>query len=113
MPYVVITGARVTRRRDAPLFWWHAIRSMGQAHRDPACRQAEARSIGGVHHTITAWDDAEAARAYGRSGAHGRAGRVFHRIATGDVWAGHLDAVPGWPEARRLWEDEAKPVRAG
>lgn len=108
--HVVVTGLSLRSPIHAPLFAFHAMRSLAQAEADPDCLHAEARTIEGVAHTVTAWRDAAAARAYGTTGAHRRAAAVFPRIATGKVWSGPADAPPPWDEARRLWRDHGTPV---
>lgn len=95
-PYVSITGLRLRNPLLAPVFWWHAVRAMGQARAAPGNLSAEARRIGGVHHTVSVWQTRAAMLAYLRSGVHRQALRVFPRIATGKV-AGYLaDWAPDW-----------------
>ncbi len=103
MPYVSITGLTLKSRRHVFRFWWHAIGSMTQAKRAPGNRSAEARTIDGVHHTLSVWDDEQAMRAYLGSGAHLRALRAFRQIATGKTIGFVANAAPSWDEVHDIW----------
>ena len=102
--YIVVTGLRLRSPLYHPVFLYHAVRSFSQAQRDTGNLHTAQNTIDGVHHTITAWRNADASRAYGHSDAHRRAVAVFAKIATGKVYAGTHDAIPDWHEARRLWD---------
>jgi len=108
--YVSITGLRLNGPLQTPRFWWHAVRSMMQAKRAPGNLKAETRFIDGVHHTLTAWTDEAAMRAYLVTGAHLMAMKVFRRMATGSVIGFSTDSVPDWTEARRIWEERGRVV---
>jgi hypothetical protein len=110
VPYVSITGLTLRSRRHFFRFWWHAIRAMTQAKRAPGIRSAAARIIGGVHHTVTVWDDEQAMRNYVRSGAHLDALRAFHEIATGKTIGFVADAAPLWNEVHDLWVTRGREV---
>jgi hypothetical protein len=79
--------------------------------RPPGNLLTEARTIDGVHHTLTVWRDRAFMVRYIRTGPHLEAMRVFPKIATGKVLGFSTDAPPDWPEARRLWEKRALPVQ--
>ena len=83
MPYASITGLQLKSPFLAPAFWWHAVRSMRQAYAASGLIRAQARKIGGVHHTLTVWESEAAMRAYLVTGAHLGAMKAFHRLATG------------------------------
>ena len=108
--HVVVTGLRLKAALYAPLFGYHAVRSMAQARREPSCRFAEARTVDGFHHTLTVWDSAAAAAAYGQSGAHRAAAAVFSKIATGAVYHGDARQRPEWTEALSLWRSRGVAV---
>jgi hypothetical protein len=110
MPYVSITGLTLKSRRHFVRFWWHAIRSMGQAKRAPGNRSADARIIGGVHHTLTVWDDEQAMRAYLRSGPHLGAMRAFRGIATGKTIGFVAEAAPAWSDVHDIWMQRGREV---
>ena len=103
MPYVSITGLRIKHPLMAPLFAWHAFRSMQQALRTPTCQLATARRIEGVSHTLTIWDNRQAMLAFLTSGAHREAMRAFTRIGTGYGFGYEADGVPSWDEVHRRW----------
>ena len=110
MGYVSITGLELKRFWHAPVFWRHATRSMLQAQNAPGCRDARAKTIGGVHHTISLWDSRTDMISFLRSGAHRDALKIFPKIATGKVFGYQADALPDWPEAHRRWQEEGRPV---
>jgi quinol monooxygenase YgiN len=102
MGHVSITGLRLKSVWAAPLFWWHAIASMRQAQAAPGCLRVEARTIDGVAHTLSVWQDRAAMIAFVRSGAHRRAIRAFDRIATGMTLGFETERVPDWSEVPEL-----------
>ena len=108
--YVSITGLRLKSIRHAPRFWWHAIHSMRQAQASPGNISAQARTIQGVHHTLSAWIDEPSMRVYLRSGRHLGAMKAFRQIATGSTVGFVAETVPDWPSAREIWLATAKPV---
>jgi hypothetical protein len=103
--YISITGLRVRHFWQQPVFWRHAIASMIQARAADGCLQAESRTIGGIHHTRSAWRDRDAMLAYLRSGAHLGALKVFQRIATGKTYGYEATEIPDWDVVHRLWHD--------
>jgi hypothetical protein len=111
MAYVSITGLELKSVLHAPAFWWHAIRSMGQAQAAPGLISAEARQIGDVHHTLTVWETEAAMRACLISGAHLAAMKAFHGIATGKTIGFPADVVPGWDEVHTIWQSRGRDVR--
>lgn len=108
--YVSITGLRIRRYAYTPLFWWHATRSMHQAQNAHGNILAQARSIDGVHHTLSVWENREAMLAYLRSGAHREAMRIFPKIATGKVFGMTATQAPDWIDVPRLWRERGRDV---
>ena len=108
--YVSITGLTLKGRRHAPRFWWHAIRSMRQARRAAGNLRVDARTIGGVHHTLSVWTDEPAMRAYLVAGAHLQAMRAFRSLATGSTLGFRTTRVPDWEAVGALWAAEAKAI---
>ena len=108
MPYVSVTGLTLKSRRHVFRFWWHAIGSMTQAKRAPGNRSAEARTIDGVHHTLSVWDDEQAMRAYLGTGAHLKAMRAFRQIATGKTISFVANVAPSWDEAHQIWTSRGR-----
>ena len=66
-------------------------------------QSADARIIGGVHHTLTVWDDEQAMRTYLRSGAHLGAMRAFRAIATGKTVGFVANSAPPWSDVHDIW----------
>lgn len=108
--YVSITGLRLRRIWHAPVFWSHATRSLGQAKAAPGNISARARTIDGVHHTLSVWTDRAAMMAYLASGAHLKAMRLFPRIATGKTCGFTTDRVPDWSEVPAIWRERGRDV---
>lgn len=108
--YVSITGLQVRRVSHSPVFWAHAVKSMGQARNAPGNISAEARSINGVHHTLSVWTDKAAMRAYLTSGPHLTAMRLFPRIATGKVLGYLAPQAPDWSQVHTLWRERGRDV---
>ncbi len=108
--YVSITGLRLKRFWHGPFFWRHAIASMSQAQRSDGCLSAEARSINGVHHTLSVWTSRRAMLAFLRAGAHRNAMKSFDKFATGKVLGFEADTPPTWAEAQDLWARYGKTV---
>ena len=103
MAYISITGFRAKSLFHIPFFIWHAIRSMGQAQKDPACLRASAKVIKGVAHTVTVWESRNDMVAYMRSGAHRDAMRAFPKIGTGYGFGFEGNEAPPWNEVHHLW----------
>jgi heme-degrading monooxygenase HmoA len=103
MVYVSITGLKLKSIIDAPVFWWHAVRSLGQARSAPGLISAEALQINGIHHTLTVWETEAAMRAYLITGAHLAAMKAFHGIATGRTIGFLTESAPGWDEVHAIW----------
>lgn len=108
MPYISITGLKTKSPFHAPRFWWHAIRSMAQAQRDPHCQLAMAKQMDGIAHTITVWSSRKDMLAFLMSGAHRDAMRVFSKIGTGYGFGFEADAAPSWREAHELWLERGR-----
>lgn len=108
--YVSITGLTLRSPWHGPRFWWHATRAMAEAQRHPGCRSASARTIRGVHHTLTVWESREAMRSYLTAPRHLAAMRIFDRTATGKTCGYETETPPDWSEARDIWEREGREV---
>ena len=103
--YISITGLRLKRFWHAPVFWAHAIRSMAQARAAAGNISVDARTIEGVHHTLSSWTDRAAMRAFLTKGQHAKAMRVFPKIATGKTFGFTAAEIPDWAEVHRLWRE--------
>jgi hypothetical protein len=112
MVYVSITGLELKRAWHAPVFWRHAIASMSQAQQADGCLSADARTINGVHHTLSIWETHDKMLAYLRTGAHLKAMQTFEKIATGKVFGFETDTPPNWSDVHDLWVTQGKTVSA-
>lgn len=110
MVYVSITGLSLKGPWHMPMFWWHAFRSMTQAQRAPGNLSATARTIDGVHHTLSVWQDQAAMRAFLAAGAHGQAMAAFRGMATGRTIGFAAQTAPDWEQAHRIWLERAREV---
>lgn len=108
--YVSITGLRLKGRRHTVRFWWHAVRSMMQAQRAEGNLSAEARTIHGVHHTLSVWASEAAMRRFLVAGAHRRAMKTYSAIATGKTLGFETDGVPEWDDVHGLWLTQGREV---
>jgi len=108
--YVSITGLQLNKVWHAPVFWRHASASMSQAQKANGCMSADARTIDGVHHTLSVWTSREAMQAYLTKGAHLNAMKTFKKIATGKVYGFETATVPDWQEVPALWRDKGRSV---
>lgn len=84
--------------------------AMAQARNADGCLDAAARTIDGVHHTRTVWRDRKAMQAYLSTGAHLKAMKIFHRVATGKTHGFETTTIPDWNEVHRLWRDYGRSV---
>lgn len=107
---IVITGLELRSSLYKPIFLYHAVRSYSQAQAAQGNLHVDQRQINGVHHTVTAWDSAEASAEYGRSAAHAGAVAVFSKIAIGRVYWGDHAEIPNWEDAHMLWAEHGKLV---
>lgn len=110
--YVSITGLRLKRWRDGLRFAWRAFLSMRQAKRAQGNLQAEAKTIDGVHHTLTVWESEAHMRRFLYRGAHRQAIRAFPAIATGKTFGFETEQVPGWDAVPALWHEHGREYTA-
>ncbi len=110
MIYVSITGLKLNKAYHTPRFWYHAVRSMIQAKAASGNISAEARTINGIHHTMTVWESKDAMRAYLVAGAHLKAMKSFKAMATGKVLGFEADRAPPWDEVHALWQAKGREV---
>jgi hypothetical protein len=108
--YVSITGLQVRRVWHIPSFWSIAMKSMVQAHNAPGNIFADARTINGVHHTLSVWADRDAMRTYLTAGPHLEAMRLFPSIATGKVVGYLAQQAPDWSEVHAIWLERGRVV---
>jgi hypothetical protein len=70
--------------------------------------KAEARTIDGVHHTLTVWESRAAMQGFLYAGAHKRAIAAFGAIATGKTFGFAADRVPSWEEVPEIWRTRGR-----
>ncbi len=114
--YVSITGLRLKSPWHIFRFFRHAAPSLWQARRAPGNLHTDVKTIDGVRHTITVWEDEKAMRRFLYRGAHARAIRAFAEIAEGKTFGFETTEVPDWDEVHALWQahgrsyETAKPL---
>jgi len=106
--YVSITGLTLRGVWHYPTFWYHAIPSFNQAQAAPGNIRTEARSVDGVQHTLTVWEDRKSMLRFLHTGPHLQAMKAFDSIATGKTYGYETDVIPSWTEALKLWEEKGK-----
>lgn len=104
--YISITGLELKSPIYFFSFWWHAVRSMIQARSAPGNISAQAKTINGIHHTLSVWKDEKATRGYIFSGNHLQAIKAFNRIATGKTFGFRAQTIPNWAEVHRIWNEK-------
>ena len=72
--------------------------------------RVDARTVHGVHHTLTVWTSKADMLAFLHSPVHRRAMMAFPSIATGRIFGYETDDMPTWPEARSLWQVHGRVV---
>ena len=106
--YISITGLRIRRFWHRPIFARHAMASMAQAKQAPGCISADARSIDGVHHTLSVWSSKADMLKFIHSDAHARASKIFRKIATGKTFGYPANEPPGWSEVHTIWKERGR-----
>jgi hypothetical protein len=107
--YVSITGLQVKTVFHYPLFFYYAIPSTTQAQSAPGNISASTKSIRGMEHTITVWEDRASMLKYLRKGAHLQAMKNSKWFGSyGKVYGYNTDTIPNWSDARQLWEEKGK-----
>jgi len=99
---VVVTGLRLRGWQHVPLFWWFALRSMHSPQRAPGLVSVDARTIEGIHCTVSVWRSGSAMAAFARGRPHAAAVRAFSRMAVGRVARVRMVGRPDWDEALAL-----------
>jgi len=106
--YVSITGLKLRGWQQAPLFWWHAVRSLVAARRTPGNLSATSRQVDGWQHTLTAWEDRAAMRRFLVCSAHRGAMGVAGKLGVSRTCGFETDHAPGWDEALAHWRMHAR-----
>jgi hypothetical protein len=102
--YVSITGLKPRGFVAFILFWRYAVPSKVQADSAPGNLYVGVKTINGIHHTLTAWENKALMQRYIYEGPHRRAIQVFRKIATGKTFGYESTALPSWDEVHSLWK---------
>ncbi|MEN9399049.1 MAG: hypothetical protein RL632_150 [Bacteroidota bacterium] len=89
-------------------FWFLAIPTFRQAQTANGSLSVSAKRVNGSQCTITSWESREVMLAFMRSGAHLKAMKAFHKIATGRTYGFESDQLPTWTEAMVLLKEKGK-----
>ena len=111
--YVSMTGLKLKRPWHIFKFFWFAGPAFSQARRAPGNISVETRTITGIRHTLTVWENKDAAAAYAHSGAHAKAVAVFNDIATGYIHGYETRRVPGWSDIPRMLKENGNDFGSG
>jgi hypothetical protein len=89
-------------------FWVLAIPTFRQAQTANGSLSVSAKRVNGSQCTITSWESREVMLEFMRSGAHLKAMKAFHKIATGRTYGYTADQIPTWSEAMVLLKEKGK-----
>jgi len=106
--YVSITGLKPKNLLSFIKFWTLAIPSFKQAITAKGNLHCSAKRIKGYQCTVTSWESRDMMLEFMRSGAHLKAMKAFHSIATGKTYGYETDKLPDWKEAFSILESKGK-----
>lgn len=106
--YISITGLKPRNFFSFFRFWTLAIPSFKQAQQAKGMQYAAVKQIKGYQCTLTAWESRDLMLDFMRSGAHLKAMKSFHRIATGTTYGFEATQLPTWDEAFTLLQEKGK-----
>jgi hypothetical protein len=106
--YISLTGLKPKNFLSYLKFWTLAIPSFAQAQSAKGNISVSAKRIKGYQCTITTWESRELMLDFMRSGAHMKAMKQFHNIATGRTFGFESDHVPNHSEAFELLMEKGK-----
>lgn len=101
--YVSITGLRLKRWWHIVPFWRHAGPCFRAASNAPGNLAVMAKTVDGVRHTVTVWQDREAMQSFVFTGPHAEAIAAFNSFATGKTCGYETDTMPTFEEAHAHW----------
>ena len=108
MSYISITGLKPKGIISYIVFWRLAIPSFAQARNAKGNQFCEVKRIKRYQCTLTVWESREDMLNFMRSGAHLKAMKSFHKIATGRTYGFESEQIPSWPEAFALLQEKGK-----
>ena len=81
---------------------------MSQAKRADGIISADARTINGVHHTLTVWESETAMRRFLYRAAHRKAIKAFPEFASGKTFGFLTNEPPGWDQVHEIWTNRGR-----
>lgn len=108
MVYISLTGLKPKGFLGFVKFWFLAIPTFRQAQTAKGNLHSAVKKVNGYQCTITAWENRDVMLEFMRSGAHLKAMKAFHSIATGKTYGYESDAIPTWEEAFNILESKGK-----
>lgn len=106
--YISLTGLKPKGFFAYFRFWLLAIPSFRQAQTALGNLHCDVKKVQEYQCTITAWESKDAMLNYLRSGAHLKAMKAFHQIATGPTYGYESDTIPSWEGAYALLMEKGK-----
>lgn len=106
--YISLTGLKPKTIWRTLQFWRHAIPSFQQVQTAQGNLHYAVKKYKGYQCTITAWESREKMLEFMRSGAHLKAMKAFHKMATGRTYGYEAEKIPSWEEAYRLLNEHGK-----
>jgi hypothetical protein len=106
--YISLTALKPKNFLSYLKFWTLAIPSFAQAQASKGKLHVSAKRVKGHQCTITAWESRELMLDFMRSGAHMKAMKQFHNIATGRTYGYESDIIPTFQEAFELLQVKGK-----
>lgn len=100
--YISLTGLKPKGFKAYFRFWLLAIPSFRQAQTAQGILHCDVKKVQEYHCTITAWESRELMLNFMRSGAHLKAMKAFHQIATGPTYGYESETIPSWEVAYAL-----------
>lgn len=106
--YISITGLKLLKPWKVFRFYWYAIPCLRAAKRTPGNILAKEKSINGIRHTLTVWENKRAMQDFAFHGVHLEAIKAFNKIAEGKTYGYEADVIPDWDEVRITWQTKGK-----
>ena len=106
--YISLTGLKPKGFLSYIRFWILAIPSFGQAQKTKGNLYSAVKKINGYQCTISAWESRDHMLQFMRSGAHLKAMKAFHSIATGRTYGYESKTIPSWDEAFAILKEKGK-----
>jgi hypothetical protein len=97
--YISITGLKPKGIISFFRFWRLAIPSFAQAQTANGILFSQVKRKGDFQCTLTAWESRDHMLHFMRSGAHLKAMKAFHQIATGRTYGYESQSIPSWEDA--------------